>query len=212
MNRFIKFRALRSDRKGWVYGYVVSGGLFGGSSSEVWIFCQKEKCWFQVTPESVGQLLHTEKNGRQWWEGDKAEIRAIKYVGPDEYGDNSDIDKKYSGTVCMHVTQGLSIKIDNVFDNNAGEEVKFWPNAHKTIVFSRSVITGNIHEPTHRKGDKVIMSGCAEASMEEYKRKVWQCRTDSFKAKCGDEVVFLEGFSGYFMAKYLVKVEEVSNG
>lgn len=55
-------------------------------------------------------------------------------------------------------------------------------------------------------GDKVVMHTCLEAT--HYRGKVWGCRTDSFIAKCGDEVVFLEGFSGYFMCSFLRSVTD----
>ena len=58
---------------------------------------------------------------------------------------------------------------------------------------------------TFKKGDKVIMDGCYESSLPEYKDKVWTCKTDSFLDKAKQEVVFLEGFSGYFSAQYLMK-------
>lgn len=58
-----------------------------------------------------------------------------------------------------------------------------------------------------KKGDKVVMHSCNESKLPKYKGKVWTCRTDSFIAKCGDEVVFLDGFRGYFMACYLVIVK-----
>ncbi|MBL7868859.1 MAG: hypothetical protein JNM71_12665 [Flavobacterium lindanitolerans] len=60
-----------------------------------------------------------------------------------------------------------------------------------------------------KKGDKVIMHSCYEATCEEYRDKVWICQTDSFLAKDKSEVVFLEGFSGYFNASCLkLKNEE----
>lgn len=58
---------------------------------------------------------------------------------------------------------------------------------------------------TFKKGDKVVMHSCAEAFIKEYKNKVWTCLTDSFLAKSKEEVVFLDGFSGYFSAEFLTK-------
>ena len=55
------------------------------------------------------------------------------------------------------------------------------------------------------KGDKVKMVECLEARGRE--DKVWTCQTDSFKCDAGVEVVFLEGFSGFFWTKYLRKVK-----
>ena len=57
--------------------------------------------------------------------------------------------------------------------------------------------------PTFKKGDKVIMYNCGESSF--YKGKVWICKTDSFRDKSGSDVVFLEGYSGYFCCRFLKK-------
>lgn len=57
---------------------------------------------------------------------------------------------------------------------------------------------------TFKKGDKVVMHTCGEASF--YKGKIWICQTDSFLDRGKQEVVFLEDFSGYFSAQYLTKV------
>ncbi len=54
-----------------------------------------------------------------------------------------------------------------------------------------------------KEGNKVIMHGCYESTFEKYKNKVWTCRTDSYIDKSGEEVVFLNGFSGCFAAIYL---------
>ena len=57
---------------------------------------------------------------------------------------------------------------------------------------------------TFKKGDKLVMHTCGEASF--YKGKIWICQTDSFLDRGKQEVVFLENFSGYFSAQYLTKV------
>lgn len=54
-----------------------------------------------------------------------------------------------------------------------------------------------------KKGDKVVMHTCHEATFEKYKDKIWTCLTDSFLNKGKEEVVFLMGFSGFFSAKFL---------
>lgn len=55
-----------------------------------------------------------------------------------------------------------------------------------------------------KKGDKVMMVNCGEADF--HKDKVWVCRTDSFVEKHGDkkDVIFLEGYGGYFLCECLV--------
>lgn len=61
---------------------------------------------------------------------------------------------------------------------------------------------------TFKKGDAVIMHTCGEA--DYYAGMRWICRTDSYKDRAGQDVVFLEGFSGSFSAKFLKKVSEQS--
>lgn len=56
-----------------------------------------------------------------------------------------------------------------------------------------------------KKGDKVVMHTCGEA--EHYKGKVWTCNSDEFTSSSKEQVVFLEGFSGYFLVKYLQVVD-----
>ncbi|WP_242322155.1 hypothetical protein [Bacillus cereus group sp. BfR-BA-01393] len=60
-----------------------------------------------------------------------------------------------------------------------------------------------------KAGDKVVMHTCLEA--KRYEGKVWTCRTDQFKANSGSQVVFLEGFSGYFSVKYLQRISLLEN-
>ena len=64
---------------------------------------------------------------------------------------------------------------------------------------------------TFKKGDTVIMHTCSEADF--YKSREWVCRTDSYKDRAGQDVVFLEGFSGCFLCEYLQTkpVEGVKN-
>ncbi len=54
-----------------------------------------------------------------------------------------------------------------------------------------------------KKGDNVVMHSCHEATLEQYKGKIWECLTDSSKNKGGTETVFLIGFSGAFFCEYL---------
>lgn len=57
-----------------------------------------------------------------------------------------------------------------------------------------------------KKGDTVIMDGCYEATFPENIDKVWICQTDSYIDKGGNEMVFLDGFSGCFWCKYLRRI------
>ena len=58
----------------------------------------------------------------------------------------------------------------------------------------------------YKKGDIVVMHTCYESTMPEYKGKLWTCTTDSYMAN-GNELVFLEGFSGCFDCDFLKKVK-----
>ena len=81
MNREIKFRGLRTDGKGWVYGFYVyrPDGIhliyfkpFEGVTTNT---------YFQVTPESVGQFtVLKDKNGLEIYEGDEVLYREAKGV------------------------------------------------------------------------------------------------------------------------------------
>lgn len=55
-----------------------------------------------------------------------------------------------------------------------------------------------------QKGDTVVMHTCGEA--EHYEGQIWVCSSDEFTSSSGTQVVFLEGFSGYFMVEYLQKI------
>lgn len=54
-------------------------------------------------------------------------------------------------------------------------------------------------------GDKVVMHTCGES--DHYKGKLWSCSSDEFLSSSGSPVIFLEGFSGYFLVKYLQIVD-----
>lgn len=66
-------------------------------------------------------------------------------------------------------------------------------------------ITENITE-TFKKGDKVLMHTCYEATLEIYKDRIWTCQTDSFLSRGKQDCVFLEGFSGCFSAEFLKNI------
>lgn len=57
-----------------------------------------------------------------------------------------------------------------------------------------------------KKGDKVVMHTCIESKGKNF-GKVWTCETDSFRCEAGIEVVYLEGFSGFFSTLYLQPVD-----
>lgn len=62
-----------------------------------------------------------------------------------------------------------------------------------------------------KKGDKVVMHTCEEASNPKYLGKIWTCKTDAFRHKGHDYCsIFLEGFSGSFSAEFLQIVKVTS--
>lgn len=150
MSREIKFRGLRTDGKGWVYGFLV----IGCDATQIVYEAPDDNSDFgyknvfvEVIYQSVGQLLHVEKDGREWYEGDTAVLTAHALVsGHPVHGDDTYIENEYHGTVCFNVRYGLCIKVDRVHDLIDGEDIPFTRNTYKTIVFSRTEITGNIHE------------------------------------------------------------------
>lgn len=57
-----------------------------------------------------------------------------------------------------------------------------------------------------KKGDKCVMHTCGESDLEKYHGKIWEVTCDEY-FQYGRALVFLEGFSGSFAAKYLQKVD-----
>ena len=58
---------------------------------------------------------------------------------------------------------------------------------------------------TFTKGNKVLMYDCMEADNPKNSGVIWICKTDSYKDRSNQDVVFLEGFSGCFATKFLKK-------
>lgn len=78
--RTIKFRGLRTDGKGWVYGSFIANKI------DVECIVDIEAEQYEVFPSSVGQFTGKKINGIELYDGDKIEmekridtIKVVKY-------------------------------------------------------------------------------------------------------------------------------------
>jgi len=90
-----------------------------------------------------------------------------------------------------------------------GEMIRDYRLHAKPLITEKPEMTKKTEEefaPKFHAGDQVEMHDCFEATLEKNKGKVWTCRSNSFLACSGDEVVYLHDYRGYFDTEYLRKV------
>lgn len=111
MKREVKFRGLRIDGKGWVYG-----GYFQHTPDEdgvrYYIFDFNEGA-VEVIPESVGQFtgLH-DNNGKEVFEGDIFELGVVEWIDGAFRFKNSNCYM----VIDSHIAHNFEI-MGNVFEN-----------------------------------------------------------------------------------------------
>lgn len=167
MNREILFRGKRTDNNEWVFGsivvmdneckygnYDVFSNLHIVEKKEIDIRAFSKGCgtwvnneFIQVHKETIGQLIHIEKGGRKWFEGDiaKIDIHVPSYCTNTEWGsDYEGFDGYAIGEVTFNIRHGLCLKNYKLYTEDSDEFIGQWK--FKTITLCRAEIIGNIHE------------------------------------------------------------------
>lgn len=142
MSKQILYQAKSKITNNWFEGFYIEN-----QSGDSFIRNKEDFKTYLVDSNTVCRLLHVERNGRRWFEGDIAKLHVNTIVsGHPVIGNEVYINQTYVGVVQMHVSYGLSIKVTEIVDNDTGDIVSVPKNLYKTISFYRSEIIGNIFE------------------------------------------------------------------
>lgn len=148
-----KYRGLRIDGKGFAYGFLFMTTINNATGKHLKPCIQEIEengvyyNSYEIEPSTISMLIHVEKNGREWYEGDiaKMTISVPPTVRHDGYGYLNDDDgfEGYAiGEVCFNIRHGLCLKNYKLYDLDSEKEVEKKTN-YKTIVLSRTEIIGN---------------------------------------------------------------------
>lgn len=129
MNRVIKFRGLRTDGKGWVYGWYRQ--WFNSSNGKtIHIISDDYSNTTEVITETVGQFTGlTDKNGKKIYEGDIL--------------NSSSYHRKW----IVDFTHGDGLKLSIKYDDDI--EINGIMQTHENWSYNKvksSEVTGNIHQ------------------------------------------------------------------
>jgi uncharacterized phage protein (TIGR01671 family) len=126
--RQIKFRGLRTDGKGWAYGYICpdKDGDMNIITEQPWepIFR------FKVHPKTVGQFTGlTDKNGVKIWEGDFVVYNVYERFDEDITSLLTEVE--YDHEKCGFTPMALSTEVEDGFYNYIVKDVQVVGNIHE---------------------------------------------------------------------------------